>query len=104
MTKKLKELLEHYRMIREVHRLGDIIEYNDSSWTKKLGWDTLNYLDTANITKGVIDEIVQFDPSTDKVPSRARRLVKAGDIIYSTVRPNQRHYGVLSEVPHNLNN
>ena len=31
-----------------------------------------------------------------EAPSRAKRLVKNGDIIYSTVRPNQEHYGYIT--------
>lgn len=35
-------------------------------------------------------------------PSRAKRLVKEGDIIYSTVRPIQRHYGYVTSPAENL--
>lgn len=40
-----------------------------------------------------------LEPSRDKVPSRARRKVQRGDILYSTVRPNQRHFGILKDPP-----
>lgn len=33
----------------------------------------------------------------DKVPSRAKRKVNINDIIISTVRPNQEHYGIIKK-------
>ena len=38
----------------------------------------------------------------EKLPSRARRKVEIGDIIYSTVRPNQLHYGFIDNIPENF--
>ena len=38
----------------------------------------------------------------DKIPSRARRKVEPGDIVYSTVRPNQCHFGLIGDVPDNF--
>ncbi len=67
-----------------------------------MGWETINYLNTSNITKDKIENIAVYNVSEDKVPSRARRIAKNGDIVYSTVRPNQCHYGVLKEIPENL--
>ena len=31
----------------------------------------------------------------DEIPSRAKRKVKTNDIVYSTVRPNLKHYGII---------
>lgn len=39
---------------------------------------------------------------TDEIPSRAKRKATHGDIVYSTVRPNLRHYGLLQNPPENL--
>ncbi len=36
---------------------------------------------------------------TDEAPSRARRSVKQGDILMSTVRPNLKAFAILNEVP-----
>ncbi|EGO7852006.1 restriction endonuclease subunit S [Enterococcus faecalis] len=60
------------------------------------------YLDTANLTKNKINELVDYDTKTDKVPSRAKRKVEDNDILISTVRPNQEHYGILKNTPDNL--
>ena len=89
-------------MSRTLVKLEDVLVVNPSSWSQKDGWTYLRYLDTANITNGRIDEIVTFDTRTDKIPSRARRIVQNGDFVYSTVRPNQKHYGLLKKIEDNL--
>ena len=89
-------------MSRVLVKLEDILEVNPSSWSKKTEWTYLRYLDTSNITNGQIDKIITFDTKTDKIPSRARRIVQNGDFIYSTVRPNQKHYGLLKNIENNL--
>ena len=37
--------------------------------------------------------------TTDKAPSRARRIVRPGDVLISTVRPNLKAFAILTEVP-----
>ena len=69
-------------------RLGDVISTNLSSYSPKEDWEYVNYLDTGNITKNIIDEIQAIDINTEKLPSRAKRKVQHNSIIYSTVRPN----------------
>lgn len=56
----------------------------------------MNYLDTGNITNGRIEGVQRISLAEEKLPSRARRKVSANDIVYSTVRPNQRHFGLIS--------
>ena len=58
------------------------------------------YLDTGSITCNSIDTYQEFE--IDKAPSRAKRLVNQDDIIYSSVRPNQLHYGYITNPPDNL--
>ncbi len=83
---------------REV-RLGDVCLTNTDSYSKKDDWDFVNYLDTGNITANCIDEIQYIDIQNKKLPSRAKRKVKYNSIIYSTVRPNQQHYGIIKSQP-----
>ena len=78
-----------------VKEIRDICKINGSSYSKKDNWNFFNYLDTKNITKGEINEIKYLDPSIEKIPSRAKRKVNIDDIIISTVRPNQEHYGMI---------
>lgn len=79
--------------------LGDCVEMNDATYTPKEEWPFVNYLDTGNITENRISEIQHLVAGKDEYPSRARRKVQPGDILYSTVRPNQRHFGLLKAVP-----
>ena len=75
--------------------IGEIAEINANSLTQKDMFQEIMYLDTGNITRNEIDNIQVLNVMMDKIPSRARRKVKDKTIIYSTVRPNQEHYGFL---------
>ncbi len=81
----------------KMHRLSEYADINPDTYSPKDNWDYVNYLDTSNITAGVISEVQIIDIHEDKLPSRARRKLKEGDIVYSTVRPNQLHYGIISQ-------
>lgn len=83
-------------------RLGDACVTNADSYSPKEEWKFVNYLDTGNITDNRIDSIQCIDVENDKLPSRARRKVKKNSIIYSTVRPNQRHFGIIKTQPENF--
>ena len=82
--------------------LGDCIEINDAAYSLEEKWPFVNYLDTGNITENRIGEIQYLVVGEDKIPGRARRKARLGDILYSTVRPNQRHFGLLKKVPENF--
>ncbi len=81
-------------------KLRDVISSNNQSITNGYSYKTIQYLDTGSITEGQIDGFQEYNLSD--APSRAKRLVKNNDIIYSTVRPIQRHYGFIIEPPENL--
>ena len=75
--------------------IGEIAEINANALTQKDMFQEIMYLDTGNITRNEIDNIQVLNVMMDKIPSRAKRKVKDKTIIYSTVRPNQEHYGFL---------
>ncbi|MCM1048214.1 MAG: restriction endonuclease subunit S, partial [Clostridiales bacterium] len=83
-------------------KLGDISWINTESYSSKENWTFVNYLDTGNITENMISEIQYIKIEEEKLPSRAKRKVKYNSIIYSTVRPNQKHYGIIKEQPDNF--
>lgn len=85
-----------------VEELLDICIVNGSSYSKKDDWDYINYLDTSNITQNKIDTIQMIDCKNEKVPSRAKRKIKENSIVYSTVRPNQLHYGIIKKPIENM--
>lgn len=91
-------MMEAWRKIR----LGDACKTNMDSYSTKEEWDFVNYLDTGNITDNKIDSIQHIDLKNEKLPSRARRKVKKDSIIYSMVRPNQRHFGIVKSQQQNF--
>ena len=83
-------------------RLGSVVRTNTTSYSPKEGWKYVNYLDTGNITENVIDAIHHIDLENEKLPSRAKRKVQINSILYSTVRPNQKHFGIIKSMPKNF--
>ena len=83
-------------------RLGDCCKTNLHTYSDKEKWSLIRYLDTGSITEGRIDEIQTLYSGVDKIPSRARRKASVGDILFSTVRPNQKHYGIIEAGTENL--
>ena len=77
-----------------VGTLGDICVTNRRAYKGNFAHE-IEYIDTGSVTNNVIDPPQILNPAKDKIPSRARRAVTEGDIIYSSVRPNQRHYALL---------
>ena len=82
--------------------LREVADLNEETYSPKEAWPFVNYLDTGSITENRIAEIQKLEDGKDKIPSRARRKVQPGDIVYSTVRPNQRHFGLLKSIPENF--
>ncbi|MCY4006786.1 MAG: restriction endonuclease subunit S [Rhodobacteraceae bacterium] len=83
-------------------KLGECVTMNEGTYSPKDGWPFVHYLDTGSITDNRVQSIQYLDLSKDKLPFRARRKVESGNIIFSTVRPNQRHFGLLRNIPENL--
>lgn len=74
-------------------KLGDFVKTNVNSITKDFLLNEIRYLDTGSLNEGKIDSYQQFNLAD--APSRAKRIVKHNDVLISTVRPNQKHYGVI---------
>ena len=83
-------------------RIGDICKTNKRTYSMSEKWPFVNYLDTGNLTEDKMNDIQHIILGQSSLPSRARRKVDIGDILYSTVRPNQRHYGVIKNVLPNM--
>ena len=82
--------------------LGECAIINPDAYSPKEAWPFINYLDTGSVTENLVSDIQRLTPGEDKIPARARRKVKRGDIVYSTVRPNQKHYGIIKDIPDNF--
>lgn len=81
----------------ELLPLNEVAVINSDTYSAKAEWEYVNYLDTSSITDGYITDIQRITPSAEKLPSRARRIIASNDVVFSTVRPNQRHFGIISE-------
>ncbi len=80
-------------------KLGTLIEINNRSINRNFTFDEIEYIDTSSVTENAFGEIQKF--KKDDAPSRAKRLVANNDVIYSTVRPIQRHYGFIKNAKPN---
>lgn len=89
-------------MSNKIIQISKIGKLNQKSLSHNEYLNTIQYLDTGNITKNRISELQILQAKKDKIPSRAKRKVKKNTIIYSTVRPNQEHYGFLENPDNNL--
>lgn len=75
--------------------IGEICEINTDNISSKDNFLEIQYLDSSSVTRNIFEEYQTLDTHIDEIPSRAKRKVKKGDIVYSTVRPNLRHYGIM---------
>ncbi|HID31619.1 MAG TPA: restriction endonuclease subunit S, partial [Desulfobacterales bacterium] len=84
----------------EVAQLKEIADVNAISIRKGNAPEEIVYVDIASVSPGSIDkmETMRF---TD-APSRARRVAKHGDIVWSSVRPNRRSFSLIVKPPQNL--
>ncbi|WQZ69620.1 restriction endonuclease subunit S [Helicobacter pylori] len=81
---------------------NSVIAINQNNYTKKDNYKKVCYLDTDNITNNRINAFLKIDLTKEKLPSRAKRKCSVNSIIYSSVRPNQRHFGIIKEIPKNF--
>jgi type I restriction enzyme S subunit len=84
----------------EVSRLDQIAKINSETLKKPHESQIINYIDIASVSTSKIDVIQPM--SFSEAPSRARRLVRHGDILWSTVRPNRKSYCLVINPMHNL--
>ena len=80
-------------------RLSVLAHFNTRS-LRKGQFDKIEYVDIKQTAHGFVKGTTIFD--IPDAPSRARRLVQDGDVIYSTVRPNRHVFAPLYNPPKNL--
>lgn len=78
----------------KTYKLADIADFNISSIGRSETFKEIIYLDTSSITDNVVSGTAIIN--IKEAPSRAQRKVTNNTIIYSTVRPRLKHYGILS--------
>ena len=82
------------------YKLEDIADFNKRTINKSDSIKEILYLDTSSITENVISDMAVID--INNAPSRAQRRVENNTIVYSTVRPRLKHYGLLRSPQSNL--
>ena len=83
-----------------VERLDTLAFFNPDQIGGSYSHLEIACLDIANVAAGVIGRPATL--SLADAPSRAKRIVRSNDTIRSTVRPGNRAYAFLGEVPDNL--
>ncbi len=73
--------------------LGGVAVSNLESHKKDKLPEVLNYIDISSVSRGKIDFKTKM--SALAAPSRARRIARHGDTIWSNVRPNLRAYSIV---------
>lgn len=85
----------------EMAKLGDLVTFNPEALSNKTPGDTIiKYIDIASVEKtGYIanPRALKFG----EAPSRARRIVREGDTILSTVRPYLKSFAYIGSKNHN---
>lgn len=82
--------------------INEIAKLNANTFKKDEFPNIVKYLDTSNLTKNQIQKLQKFNVKNDNLPSRAQRKVKQNTILYSTVRPNQEHFGIIEKILNNI--
>lgn len=75
--------------------LSDLSALNPEAWSKRNRPARLRYVDLSNTKWGRIENTVEY--AITDAPSRAQRILRAGDSIVGVVRPGNGSYAFISE-------
>jgi len=81
-------------------KIAEICDINRETISRKKQDVVIHYLDTSSLTENSISNIQTMLLS--EAPSRAQRIVNNDTILYSVVRPNLKHYGIMNNPVNNL--
>lgn len=84
----------------EVSQLGEVAGVNRRTLKRADLPSPLLYLDISNVGVGRVGQPASME--ADDAPGRARRVVRDGDVIWATVRPNRRAHGLVHDPPTEL--
>ena len=95
-TKFVKGIPEGWR----IKSLGELCYFNHNSLKKSNAPEKIRYVDISSVSTNRIDSFEEMNFSN--APSRAKRIVRHGDIIWSSVRPINRAYARIINPVENL--
>ena len=98
LSRKMKKvkLKNKWRRVK----LGDIAEINVNAVNKNCSFEKIEYIDISSVGTGILFNTTEI--LFTEAPSRAKRLVKNGSTILSTVRPNRRSFYYLKNPKENI--
>jgi type I restriction enzyme, S subunit len=91
----MSTILEKIEQTKNIRRLGDLVAINELAVTSDFRYPEIEYIDTSSVTQNIFQKPQLI--KTSEAPGRARRLVREGDTILSTVRPSQKHFGFIQK-------
>lgn len=83
----------------ESKRFYEVAKINPEGIGRNNQPKTISYIDISSVGSGVIQNRQKLDYSN--APSRAKRIVKDGDLIWATVRPNRKQFAYVHKPPQN---
>jgi len=83
-----------------IAQLGDVSAINAESLQSPNPAHVIRYVDISSVSPGQIDKIEEM--ALADAPGRARRVVRHGDTIWSTVRPNRRSFALILTPPDDM--
>lgn len=81
-------------------KLGDVVLINHKSINEGYQEKIIQYIDISSVSAGKLETVNTYN--LEEAPSRAKRLVAHGDVIWSCVRPNRKSYLFIHKPPKNL--
>ena len=93
-----KEIPEGWK----ISKIEEHLNCNTSTFKDFSELQEVLYIETSNLTENKLSEYKTLKIGLDKVPCRARRKVKHDNILYSTVRPNLKHFGLIKNPKKNI--
>lgn len=101
-----RAILENYRPHIPIHpdwpmvELGEVCEINPETINpeSECPGQTIYYIDISSVENGTGRFMGYTEVASAEAPSRARRVVRPGDVLLSTVRPNLKAFTLLEDV------
>ena len=79
--------------------LGSVIKVNPEQARRDYPYEEIEYIDISSVGSGILHETKQIEFAN--APSRAKRIIRNGDTVLATVRPNLRAFWFAQNIKEN---